>query len=314
MLGVEERREGTMDRLTEMEAFVQVVDHGGFTDAARKLRLSKSAVSKHVSALEARLGVRLLNRTTRRVSPTELGLAYYDRARSVLAEAGEADRMVTAMQATPKGSLRVSAPVTFGVRPLAQVIADFLASFPEVDVNLILDDRFVEIVAEGFDLAIRIGALADSSLRARKLAETRMVVAAAPAYLAEAGTPTTIDDLTDHRLLHYSQLATGNFWRLRTPSGEERQVRVGGRLTVNNGEALMRAAEAGIGIALIPSFMIGDALAAGRLVEIVTDRLPEVLGIYALYPQGRFPQPKLRAFIDHLAERFHGIGPDDWPA
>lgn len=303
-----------MDRLTEMEAFVQVVDHGGFTDAARKMSLSKSAVSKHVSALEARLGVRLLNRTTRRVSPTELGLAYYDRARSVLAEAGEADRMVTAMQATPKGSLRVSAPVTFGVRPLAGVVADFLAAFPEVDVNLVLDDRFVEVVAEGFDLAIRIGVLSDSSLKARKLAETRMVIAAAPAYLTAAGTPATIDDLTDHRLLHYSRLATGNFWRLRTPSGEERQVRVGGRLTVNNGEALMRAAEAGIGIALIPSFMIGSALASGRLVEILTNRAPEVLGVYALYPQGRFPQPKLRAFIDHLAERFRGIGPDDWPA
>ena len=233
-----------MDRLTEMEAFVQVVDHGGFTDAARKMSLSKSAVSKHVSALEARLGVRLLNRTTRRVSPTELGLAYYDRARSVLAEALEADSMMTAMQATPRGSLRVSAPVTFGVRPLARVVAGFLAAYPEVDVNLVLDDRFVEVVAEGFDLAIRIGTLADSSLKARKLAETRMVIVAAPAYLAEAGTPTTIDDLGDHRLLHYSQLATGNFWRLRTPSGEERQVRVGGRLTVNNGEALMRAAEA----------------------------------------------------------------------
>lgn len=303
-----------MDRLTEMEAFVQVVDNGGFTDAARKMNLSKSAVSKHVSALEARLGARLLNRTTRRVSPTELGLAYYDRARSVLAEAGEADSMVTAMQATPKGSLRVSAPVTFGVRPLATMVAGFLAACPEVDVNLVLDDRFVEVVAEGYDLAIRIGTLADSSLKARKLAETRTLIAAAPAYLAEAGTPRTIDDLNDHRLLHYSQQSAGNFWRLRTASGEERQVRVGGRLTVNNGEALMRAAEAGIGIAQIPSFMIGDAIERGRLVEVLANRTPDILGIYALYPQGRFPQPKLRAFIDYLAEQLRGRGPDDWPA
>jgi DNA-binding transcriptional LysR family regulator len=302
-----------MDRLTEMDAFVQVVDHGGFTDAARKMNLSKSAVSKHVSALEVRLGVRLLNRTTRRVSPTEVGLAYYDRARSVLAEAEEADSMVTAMQATPKGSMRISAPVTFGVRQLASVVADFLAAYPEVDLNLVLDDRFVEVVAEGYDLAIRIGALADSSLKARKLAEARAVIVASPAYLDEAGTPRTIDDLNDHRLLHYSQLSTGNFWRLRTPSGEERQVRVGGRLTVNNGEALMRAAEAGIGIAQVPSFMLGDAVAAGRLVELLANRPPEILGIYALYPQGRFPQPKLRAFIDHLADRFRGMGPDAWP-
>ena len=157
-----------MDRLTEMEAFVRVVDHGGFTDAARKMGLSKSAVSKHVSALEARLAVRLLNRTTRRVSPTEVGLAYYDRARSVLAEAEEADSMVTAMQATPKGSLRVSAPVSFGVTQVAPAVARFLCAYTEVDVNMVLDDRFVELLAEGFDVAIRIGNLADSSLKAQQ--------------------------------------------------------------------------------------------------------------------------------------------------
>lgn len=293
---------------------MQVVDHGGFTDAARKLGLSKSAVSKHVSALEARLAVRLLNRTTRRVSPTEVGLAYYDRARSVLAQAAEADNMVTAMQATPKGSLRLSAPVNFGVRQISPAVATFLCAFPEVDINMELDDRFVELVAEGFDLAIRIGTLTDSSLKAKKLAEARSLIVASPAYLAGCGTPRTIDDLNDHRLLHYSQLSTGNFWRLRTASGEERQIRVGGRLTVNNGEALMKAAEAGLGIAQIPSFMLGDAVTSGRLVELLPDRPRETLGIYAVYPQGRFPQPKLRAFIDFLSERFKGVGPDNWPA
>ncbi len=302
-----------MDRLTEMEAFVQVVDHGGFTDAARKMGLSKSAVSKHVSSLEARLAARLLNRTTRRVSPTEVGLAYYDRARSVLAEAGDADSMVTAMQATPKGSLRISAPVNFGIKQVAPAVARFLCDYPEVDINMVLDDRYVELVADGFDLAIRIGTLADSSLKAKKLASARGLITAAPSYLAAMGTPQTIDELTEHRLLHYSQLSTGNFWRLRAPSGEERLVRVGGRLTVNNGEALMKAAEAGLGIAQIPSFMLGDALEQGRLVEILTDRPPDVLGIYAVYPQGRFPQPKLRAFIDFMTEHFKGMGPDHWP-
>jgi DNA-binding transcriptional LysR family regulator len=301
-----------MDRLAEMEAFVQVVDHGGFTDAARKMGLSKSAVSKHVSALEQRLAVRLLNRTTRRVSPTEVGLAYYDRARGVLAEAEDADSMVTAMQATPKGALKVSAPINFGVRQVTPAVADFLCAYLEVDINLVLDDRYVELIAEGYDLAIRIGQLADSSLKARKLAEARSVIAAAPAYLAERGTPRSVDDLNEHRLLHYSQLSTGNFWRIRTASGEERQVRVGGRLTVNNGEALMRAAEAGLGITQVPSFMLGDALVRGRLVEVLADRPPDLLGIYAIYPQGRFPQPKLRAFIDFLADRFKGRGPDDW--
>jgi DNA-binding transcriptional LysR family regulator len=296
-----------------MEAFVRVVDHAGFTDAARKMGLSKSAVSKHVSALEARLAVRLLNRTTRRVSPTEVGLAYYDRARSVLAEASDADSMVTAMQASPKGSLKVSAPVSFGVTQVSAAVARFLCDYTEVDVNMVLDDRFVELMAEGFDVAIRIGSLSDSSLKARKLAGTRSVIAASPGYLAAAGTPKSIDDLSEHRLLHYSQLSSGNFWRLRGPSGEERQLRVGGRLTVNNGEALMKAAEAGLGIAQIPSFMLGDAIEAGRLVEVLPNRPPEILGIYAVYPQGRFPQPKLRAFIDFMAEHFKGLGPDAWP-
>ncbi len=301
-----------MDRLTEMEAFVQVVDNGGFTDAAKKMGMSKSAVSKHVAALEARLAVRLLNRTTRRVSPTDLGLAYYDRARVVLSDAHEADTMVTAMQETPKGVLRVSAPVTFGVSHLGVAVARFLRDYPQVDVNMVLDDRFVELVAEGFDVAIRIGTLADSSLKAKKLAETRVLMMASPAYLAQFGTPRSIDELSEHRLLHYSHLSSGNFWRLRGASGEERQIRVGGRLTVNNGEALMRAAEAGLGIVMLPTFILGDAVGSGRLAPVLADRPLDVLGVYAVHPQGRFSQPKLRAFVDFLADHFRGRGPDDW--
>ncbi|MFQ8431851.1 LysR family transcriptional regulator [Amaricoccus sp. W119] len=302
-----------MDRLTEMEAFVQVVDHGGFTEAARRMGLSKSAISKHVSALEARLAVRLLNRTTRRVSPTEVGLAYYDRARTVLSDAAEADEMVTAMQATPKGSLRISAPMSFGVKHLSPAIASFLQAYPDVDVHMVLDDRYVEIVAEGFDLAVRVGVLEDSSLKARKLAETARRLVAAPAYLERMGEPRSLEDLHRHQLLHYSNLATGNFWRLRGPSGEERQIRVGGRLTANNGDSLMKAAEMGLGIAQLPSFIICEAIEAGRLVEVMPDRGAEKLGIFAVYPEGRFAQPKLRAFIDFLAEHFKDLGPDHWP-
>ncbi|MBP7000560.1 LysR family transcriptional regulator [Amaricoccus sp.] len=301
-----------MDRLTEMEAFVRVVDHGGFTEAARKMGLSKSAVSKHVAALEARLAVRLLNRTTRRVSPTELGLAYYDRARGVLAGALEADAMVTSMQDAPRGSLRVSVPVSFGIARLATAVPLFLRACPEVDVNLVLDDRFVEVIAEGFDLAVRIGALEDSSLKARKLAEARRVLVAAPDYVAGMGAPKSLDDLGEHRLLHSSNLATGNFWRLRGAGGEERHIRVGGRLTANNADVLLHAAEAGLGIALLPSFILGDALEAGRLVEILPGRAPDLMGVWALYPPGRYPQPKLRAFVDFLAEHFRGRGPDRW--
>lgn len=302
-----------MDRLAEMEAFVQVVDQGGFTEAAKRLAVSKSAVSKHVAALESRLAVRLLNRTTRRVSPTEIGLVYYDRAKIVLKEAAEAENLVTAMQAAPRGALRVSAPVSFGTRHLSVAVAEFLVAYPEVEVHLVLDDRFVEIVAEGYDLAVRIGALVDSSLRVRKLAESGMHLVASPDYLARAGTPASIDDMSAHQLLHYSNLSTGNAWRLKSASGQERQIRVGGRLTANNGESLSRAAEASLGIAMQPSFILGDALREGRLVEVLPTARPDAVGIYAVYPPGRFTQPKLRVFIDFLADRFKGMGPDNWP-
>ncbi|MEM9009695.1 MAG: LysR family transcriptional regulator [Pseudomonadota bacterium] len=295
-----------MDRLTEMEAFVSVVDQGGFTDAARKLGVSKSAISKHVSALEARLGARLLNRTTRRVSPTEIGLAYYDRANRVLSEAGEADAMVAAMQSGPRGELRVSAPMSFGVTHLAPAVAGFLCTYPDVSVHLVLDDRRVELVAEGFDLAIRIGELPDSSLRARRFADAHARLVASPDYLARRGVPETIEDLTAHELLHYSNLATGNYWKIRTPSGEERHIRARGRLTVNNGEALKLAAAEGLGIALVPTFILRDELQMDHLTEVLPGVIQEELGIYAVYPPGRYPQPKLRAFIDYLADTFKG--------
>ncbi len=289
-----------MDRLNEMEAFVRVVDLGGFTDAARKLGLSKSAVSKHVASLEERLGARLLNRTTRRVSPTDIGLAFYDRAIRVLAEAAEADAMVSAMQDMPRGELRVSAPVSFGTRALAPAVSGFLREYSDISVHMVLDDRFVELVAEGFDLAIRIGELPDSTLRARKLMDVQLHVVASPAYLEARGRPRTLAELAEHELLHYSNLSTGNYWRLNTPTGQERQIRAVGRLTVNNGDALRRAAEDGLGIALVPDFILEDALETGALVELLPETRRPPLGVFAIYPQGRFPQPKLRAFIDWL--------------
>lgn len=299
-----------MDRLTEMEAFVRVVDLGGFTDAARKMGVSKSAISKHVSALEARLGARLLNRTTRRVNPTEIGLAYYDRATRVLSEATEADAMAASMQGTPQGELRVSAPLSFGIRHLGPAVSDFLNAYPEVAVRVSLDDRFVELVAEGYDLALRVGALPDSTLIARKLAETALMLVASPAYLRRAGTPQSIEALADHQLLHYSNLASGHSWRLRSPNGDERQVRAVGRLTVNNGDALLRAACDGLGIALSPAFICAEALRTGAVVEVLPTARPQPLGLWAVYPAGRFTQPKLRAFVDFLAERFKTAGPD----
>ncbi|MEQ3625741.1 MAG: LysR family transcriptional regulator [Celeribacter sp.] len=293
-----------MDRLTEMEAFATVVDQGGFTDAAKKMGISKSAVSKHVSSLEARLGARLLNRTTRRISPTEIGLVYYDRARRVLNDAGEADAIVTSMQSAPSGLLRISVATDFGVNHLSPVLGDFLQEFPDITVNMVLNNRFVELISEGFDMAIRIGELEDSTLRARKLTETTKRMIASPAYFDRYGRPTRIDDLNAHKLLHYSNQSSGNVWKLTAPSGEKRQIRTAGWLTVNDGQSLLNAAISGLGIAYLPSFLYGDALKKGLVEEAIPDLPVEPLGIYAVYPPGRFTQPKVRAFIDFLVESF----------
>lgn len=301
-----------MDRLTEMEAFATVVDQGGFTDAARKLGMSKSAVSKHVSALEARLGARLLNRTTRRVAPTDIGLAYYDRARRVLHDAGDADALVIAMQSAPSGLLRLSVAADFGATLLAQILGQFLQDYPDITVNMVMNHRYVEMISDGFDMAIRVGALEDSSLRARHLADTARKLVGAPAYFQRHGRPKTIDDLDGHRLLHQSNDAQGTVWKITDTSGEMRQVRSAGCLTVNDGQSLLNAAIAGMGIAYLPAFLYADALRQG-LVEVAMENLPaEVQGIYAVYPQGRFLQPKVRVFIDFLVQHFANKGPDTW--
>ncbi len=301
-----------MDRLTEMEAFATVVDQGGFTDAAKKMGISKSAVSKHVSSLEARLGARLLNRTTRRVSPTEIGLAYYDRARRVLNDAGEADSLVTSMQSAPSGLLRISVATDFGVNLLSPIIGDFLQEYPDITINMILNNRYVELISEGFDMAVRIGELEDSTLRARKLTETSKRMIGSPAYFQKFGRPQKIDDLNEHKLLHYSSQANGAVWKLTAPSGEKRQVRTSGWLSVNDGQSLLNAAISGLGIAYLPSFLYAGPLKEG-LVELAIPDLPvEQQGIFAVYPPGRFTQPKVRAFIDFLAHRFADCGPESW--
>lgn len=301
-----------MDRLTEMEAFANVVDQGGFTDAAKKMGLSKSAVSKHVSSLEARLGARLLNRTTRRVSPTEIGLAYYDRARRVLNDAGEADALVTAMQSAPSGLLRISVATDFGVNHLSPVLSEFLNDFPDITVNMVLNNRYVELISEGFDMAVRVGELEDSSLRARKLCDIQKRMIAAPAYLEKYGRPTRIDDLTNHKLLHYSNQSSGNLWKITAPSGEKRQIRSAGWLSVNDGQSLLNAAVSGLGIAYLPSYLYSDAMADGRVEDVMPSLPVETQGIYAVYPPGRFTQPKVRAFIDFLAHTFADKGLETW--
>ena len=301
-----------MDRLTEMEAFATVVDQGGFTDAAKKMGISKSAVSKHISSLEARLGARLLNRTTRRISPTEIGLAYYDRARRVLSDAGEADALVASMQSAPAGLLRLSVATDFGGNHLSPILGDFLQQFPDITVNMVLNNRYVELISEGFDMAIRMGDLEDSSLRARKLTETQMRMIAAPSYFEKHGRPTRLDDLNSHKLLHYSNQASGNAWKITAPSGEERQIRSAGWLSVNDGQSLLNACIAGLGIAYLPSFLYANAMEQGQVVDVMPDLPIERTGIYAVYPPGRFTQPKVRAFIDFLVAHFNEKGGQDW--
>lgn len=302
----------SMDRLMEMEAFASVVDQGGFTDAARKMGVSKSAISKHVSSLEARLGARLLNRTTRRVSPTEIGLAYYDKARQVLDDASEADAMVSSLQAKPSGSLRLSASADFGVQHISKALGLFLHRYPEVNVNMVLNTHPVDIEAEGFDVAIRLGNGAANGLKLHQLAETQMRIIGSPEYFEEYGTPAKIDDLVHHKLLHYSNTSGGNVWQLRAPSGELRDVRAGGSLTVNDGQSLLQAAEAGLGIAYLPCYLYADALEDGRLVSVLNDLPKEVLPLQMVYPSKLYIQPKMRAFVDFMGDHFRGKGVAGW--
>ncbi|MCI4661703.1 MAG: LysR family transcriptional regulator [Neomegalonema sp.] len=290
-----------MDRFSEMEMFVRVVEAGGFTEAARRLNVSKSAVSKQIAALEQRLGARLLDRTTRRVSPTEIGLAYFDKASHVLAEVEEADAMAASLQDEPRGELRVSGPHSFGISRLSKMVANYALRHPQVQISLSLDDRFVELIAEGFDIAIRIGQMQDSTLKARKLGETQLLLVASPAYLQARGHPDRVEALSTHELLHYSNLASGQNWRLRAENGEEKLVRAGGRLSVNNGNALLAAVEQGVGIALLPDFIYGASLSQGRVEAVLPQATREPLGIWAVTPPGRFTPPKVRSFIDFLS-------------
>ncbi|MGF1625007.1 MAG: LysR family transcriptional regulator [Alphaproteobacteria bacterium] len=289
----------SLSHLAAMAIFAKVVETKSFTAAARDLGISKSAVSKQISGLEDRLGARLLNRTTRRLALTEIGAAFYDRCSRLVAEAEEAELEVTRMTVEPRGELRVNAPFSFGLIHVAPKLCGFLSMHPGVSLDLTFDDRFVDLVADGYDLAIRIGNLADSSLIARKLATTRVLLVAAPAYWAARGVPASPQALADHECLIYSYRQTGNVWQF----GNE-TVRVSGRVRANNGDALRQAAVAGHGIAVLPSFIVWEDVLAGRLVPALHAYEPLPLGIYAVYPHSRHLSAKVRAFIDYLAAQY----------
>lgn len=296
-----------MDRLATMEAFVRVADSKSFSEAARRLRSSKSLVSRQVAALEAELGVRLFHRTTRSLTLTEEGRAYREQVTRILAEIAEANMSVSQAQAQPRGRLKLNAPMSFGILHLAPALPDFLARYPAVQLDLVLNDRYVDVVDEGFDLAIRIGRLADSSLVARKLAALRMVLCASADYLATHGTPRVPEDLRRHQCLCYSTNSQTPEWRFVTPEGKPLSVQIDGRLHANNGDVLRSAALRGLGIVYLPSFIVGADLQAGTLCSLLPDFVATDTGIHAVYPHSRHLSAKVRAFIDFLAERFGAL-------
>jgi len=291
-----------MSQLEDMRIFTESVDAQSFTAAAERLGLSKQFVSKRIAALEKRLGARLLVRSTRRLRVTDLGLAYHERAQRILLEVDDAEQMIASQTAVPRGMLRLSAPMTFATLHMAPLIPVFMQRHPEVSIELELNDRTVDLIGEGYDMAVRIGTLADSSLVARRIAAVQLVTCASPEYLSARGTPTTPELLTAHDCLLYGH-AHHSEWTFMG-SGRTRKVTVGGRMRSNNGEMLREAAIAGMGIICLPDFIVATALADGRLVEVLSPFRPEAFTVYAVYPQHRQSSLLVRVFSDFLVERF----------
>jgi len=286
--------------LPALAIFARVVEQGGFTAASKRLAISKSAVSKAVAALEDRLGVRLFNRTTRRLSLTEAGEAFYAGCLRMLAEAAAAEQAVTYLAEAPRGLLRVNLPMSFGNLVVAPHLATFLQQWPELSIDATFEDRRVDLITEGYDLAVRIGVLDDSSLIARRLCAVERVLCAAPGYLERTGTPQAPEALAGHDCLLYAYQASGDVWHFRRES-THRSVRVRGRLRLNSGDALVSAGVAGLGLLYIPTFIVASDLRSGRLVRVLPDWTDAfATAAYAVYPAARNLSPKVRAFIDHL--------------
>ena len=294
-----------MDRLLSMEVFVATVDMGSFTAAANAFRITPAMVSKHIGALEKRLGATLLARTTRTQKLTEIGQTYYERCKQILAHVAEAETGAEAMSAHPKGRLRVSASLWFGSLTLAPLVCDYLQQYPDVNIELSLTDRYVDIVEEGFDVAIRIGELQDSSLIARKLSMFEVAICASPGYLDRYGKPQTPDDLQHHQCLGFTNWHSQGGWKLM-------QKQAGGkigqapRFESDNGQALRIAAVKGLGIIMMPKELLRPDIEAGRLVELLADDVPPARPINAVYPKGRQLTPKLTSFVEFLRVRLTG--------
>ena len=301
-----------MDRLAAIQVFSQVVESGSFAKAAARLGLSTSAASRHVAELESHLQTRLLNRTTRRVSLTESGRAFYERSVQLLADLEEAEQEAARTAVVPRGTIKLTASVNFGVRHIAPAIAAFLAQHREVGFDVSLSDRIVDLVEEGFDLGIRVGVAGSDNIVARKLGETRLVPCASPGYIQAHGAPQAPEELEKHNCFTYEYVTPRNLWRFRDPSGRERAVRVRGNLHSNNGDLLAEAAARGAGIVFEPAFIVGLDVRAGRLVPLLQDFVPLPVPIYAVYPSRKHLSAKVRLFVDFLVERFAEA--QDWGA
>jgi DNA-binding transcriptional LysR family regulator len=292
-----------MDRFQEMKVFAAVIEAGSFTGATHALDMSKAAVSRYVGELEERLGLRLLHRTTRKLSPTTEGEIFYARCRELLDNLEEAEAEVTSRTGEAAGLLKVNVPVTFGLMHLAPLWPAFLARHPKLAIDITLADRVADLVEEGFDIAVRIGQLSASSLISRKLASTRMVLCASPEYLQRRGAPDRPQDLLHHDVISYSLFSTGENWSFAGPDGDV-SVKVTPRVRTNSGDTCRAAALQHQGIILQPTFIVGADLAQGTLREIMPGYRSVELGIHAVYPSRKFVSPKVRLLIDFLVEAF----------
>lgn len=293
-----------MDKFGNIEALVTVVEAGGFSKAAERLKIAKSVVSRRVSALEAELGVQLLQRTTRTQSLTGPGRQFYERAVHILADLEDAEQSIVDASADLRGGLRLAAPLSFGLHHLTRALNGFMQQHPGIELELDLNDREVNLVEEGFDMAVRIGVLRNSTLLARRLSSTHLVTCASPAYLAQHGTPQHPSELHRHIGLHYANASLKQAWQFAC-GGREPLVAIPRiRMRANNGDALAAAAVAGLGIINTPTFIVAELVDRGELVSILNEYRRPAIGIYAVYPPGRLMPRRVQALADFLAQRF----------
>ena len=294
-----------MDLFGSMKMYVAVVDGGSFAAAADKLEMSRAMASKQIQKLEEHLGTRLLNRTTRRLSLTETGRAFYERSLQIIGDVEEAEQIAGQMTRRPQGVLRVTLPLSYGQHRLAAIIGDYTQAYPQVQLDISLSDRKIDLVEDGLDLAIRIGALPQSDLIARKIGGVHSVVCAAPAYLARHGAPGTPAELAGHACLGYTLSGGGTDWRMEGPDGPL-TVAISGPIRADNGDIIRLAALSGAGILFQPQFIVDDDLAAGRLVRLLPQWQSAELGVYAVYPSRKHLSAKVRTFVDFVAAALAG--------